>query len=124
MTQGILVVGGGQGIGLEITLAILARKTANVVVFGLHIDPQLNSPSERLWVVTGDVTSDSDRKKAVETALDKLGSIDTLVYTAGVITPIERIESINLEAVKQAYEVNVFGVMAMVSSKPTISRTE
>jgi NADP-dependent 3-hydroxy acid dehydrogenase YdfG len=42
------------------------------------------------------------------------GRIDTLVYCAGVITPIERIEKLDMDAVKRAYDVNVFGASAMV----------
>ena len=121
-SQAILVVGGGLGIGLETTKAILTStsSTAKIVVFGLHADPELDnlskSHSGRVWTVQGDVTSASDRAKAVETCVKELGGIDTLVYCAGVITPIERIDKFDIEAVKKAFDVNVLGVMAMVSA--------
>lgn len=121
MAQSILIVGGGQGIGLETTKAILsqASPTARIAVFGLHADAELDSltkaHSDRIRTVIGDVTSASDRLKAVETCVKEFGGIDTLVYTAGVITPIQRIENVDLDAVKKAYDVNVFGTMAMVS---------
>lgn len=119
MAQSILVVGGGLGIGLETTKAILSTSdSAKIVVFGLHADPELESlsktHSDRIRAIIGDVTSASDRSKAVETCVKELGGIDTLVYCAGVITPIERIEKLDMEAVKNAYDVNVFGTMAMV----------
>ena len=124
--QGILIVGGGEGIGLEITKAILAASsTAEIVVFGLHMNPELRAHSEeprsRVSLCCGDVTSKSYRKKALDTCFNEFGGIDTLVYCAGVITPIERIERIDIEDVKRAYDVNVFGAMAMVHLNINIS---
>ncbi|KAF2660928.1 NAD(P)-binding protein [Lophiostoma macrostomum CBS 122681] len=118
MSQSILIVGGGDGIGLETTRAILAASTtAKIVVFGLHIDPELEAKSKdadrRTWTISGDVTSKTDRNKAVDTCVNDLGGLDTLVYCAGVITPIERIERVDIGDVKKAYDVNVFGSMAM-----------
>lgn len=120
--QAILVVGGGLGIGLETTRAVLELSPASkLVVFGLHADPELEVLSTahagRVVTVLGDVTSAPDRQKAVDTCVKELGGIDTLVYSAGIITPIERIEKVDMEAVKRAYDVNVFGAMAMV--RPT-----
>lgn len=122
MPQAILIVGGGLGIGFEITKAILqdTRRLSkpSVVVFGLHADERLKDLEEeykgRIWTVIGDVTSELDRVKAIQVCVGQLGGIDTLVYAAGVITPIERIEHLDIDDVKRAYDVNVFGAMAMV----------
>jgi NAD(P)-dependent dehydrogenase (short-subunit alcohol dehydrogenase family) len=64
----------------------------------------------------GDVTIAEDREHAVETCVreDILGGIDTVVYCAGVITPIARIEDMDLREVEGTYNVNVFGAMGMV----------
>jgi NAD(P)-dependent dehydrogenase (short-subunit alcohol dehydrogenase family) len=127
--QAILIVGGGQGIGLETTRSILSTSptTTKIVVFGLHADSELAWISGeypgRVWIILGDVTVAADRQRAVDTCLKELGSIDTLVYCAGVITPIERIEHVNIEAVKRTFDVNVFGAMAMVSSRYLLSQT-
>jgi NAD(P)-dependent dehydrogenase (short-subunit alcohol dehydrogenase family) len=114
----ILLVGGGQGIGLEASQYILSRAPADVklVVFGLHIDEELQrqSHSDRLCILQGDVTKPSDRQKAVDTCLGMAGGIDSLVYCAGIITPIQTIEKVDLRGLQLAYEVNVFGAVAMV----------
>jgi NAD(P)-dependent dehydrogenase (short-subunit alcohol dehydrogenase family) len=120
--QAILIVGGGQGIGLETTRSILATSpaTTKILVFGLHADSELAWISGqypgRVWIILGDVTTAADRSRAVKTCAKELGGIDTLVYCAGVITPIERIENVDIEAVKRTFDVNVFGAMAMVRS--------
>lgn len=118
-SHSILVVGGGQGIGLEVTKAVLKfSPSAKLVVFGLHFDNELESyvkeNSVRIWTVRGDVRSSEDRVKAVETCMSEMKGIDTLVYTAGVITPIERIEKLKIEDVKATFDINVFGCMATV----------
>ncbi|KAF2188404.1 NAD(P)-binding protein [Zopfia rhizophila CBS 207.26] len=116
--QAILIVGGGQGIGLETTKHVLSfSPSAKVVVFDLHADPEFSSltkaHSGRIWTILGDVTSASDRANAIEACVKETGGIDTLVYCAGVITPIERIEKVDIDAVKRTFDVNVFGAMAM-----------
>jgi NAD(P)-dependent dehydrogenase (short-subunit alcohol dehydrogenase family) len=123
--QAILIVGGGQGIGLETTRSILATSSATtkILVFGLHADSELawisGQHPGRVWIILGDVTSAADRLRAVETCVKELGGLDTLVYCAGVITPIERIENVDIEAVKRTFDVNVFGAMAMVRPLPS-----
>ena len=119
-SQRILVVGGGQGIGWEVTKAILNLSTrARIAVFGYHLEEEVwNLPSKtngRVSIILkGDVTSDDDRKSVIGQCLKEMGGIDTLVFTAGIITPIERIEKLNMEDVKRTFDVNVFGCMSMV----------
>lgn len=117
--QRILIVGGGQGIGWEVTKRLVFLSSqARVVAFGLHVEEaalQLQrSCPDRLCLVVGDVTSSDERQRAIEGCNQFMGGIDTLVFTAGVITPIERIESLNMDAVKRSFDINVFGCMAMV----------
>ncbi|KNG48888.1 flavin-binding monooxygenase-like protein [Stemphylium lycopersici] len=69
---------------------------------------------ERLRIVEGDVTVDEDRELAVQTCFNVFGGLDTLIYCAGVITPIQRLEKLDVEAVKRSFDVNVFGAMNMV----------
>lgn len=118
--QRILIVGGGQGIGWEITKAILRLSPrARIAVFGIQLEEEVqNLPTTangRVPIVfEGDVTSDNDRRLVVKECLEEMGGVDTLVFTAGIITPIERIEKLDMEDVKRTFDVNVFGCMAMV----------
>lgn len=67
-----------------------------------------------------DVTIPEEREHAVTTCIrpDVLGGIDTVVYCAGVIEPIERVEKMDMGKVEGLYGVNVFGAMAMVQFSP------
>ncbi|KAF1846463.1 NAD(P)-binding protein [Cucurbitaria berberidis CBS 394.84] len=114
MPQTILIVGGTEGIGFEVAKAIRTQPDAlktNRVIFGL-VEPVKIERSATYFI--GDVTNSEVRERAVRYCIDKFGGIDTLVYSAGVITPIERIENLDMEAVKRTFDVNVFGAMAMV----------
>lgn len=122
--QKILIVGGGQGIGWEVTKAILNLSLqARVAIFGYHLEDDIRKLSARTngrvsVILKGDVTSNEDRQSFIGQCLKEMGGIDTLVFTAGVITPIERIEKLDMEEVKRTFDVNVFGCMSMVSTAP------
>jgi NAD(P)-dependent dehydrogenase (short-subunit alcohol dehydrogenase family) len=96
---------------------------AKVIAFGL-IDSTIKleftkQQRERLRIVEGDVTVEEDRELAVQTCFNHFGGLDTLVYCAGVITPIQRLEKLDMEAVKRSFDINVFGAMSMVSNNLT-----
>ncbi len=116
--RNILLVGGGLGIGLEATKHLISTTSCSIVVFGLHISPECNTLQtahpDRLLDIKGDVTNSEDRGKAVTLAVEKMGGIDTLVYCAGIMSPIQKIGKVDLDAFKTAFEVNVFGAVGMV----------
>jgi NAD(P)-dependent dehydrogenase (short-subunit alcohol dehydrogenase family) len=121
--QRILIVGGASGIGAALTISIIRTSTAQVFCFDKEIDYSANGPlgtllsyPNRMYGHEGDVTIPDEREHAVATCIrpDVLGGIDTVVYCAGIITPIQRIENLDMESVEMTYSVNVFGAMAMV----------
>lgn len=123
-TQTILIIGGTRGIGFEVAKSISKqnhRSFTNLAIFGLIDDSDtsniksIDDASFKSFLsISGDVTDKESRESAVKTCVDQLGGIDTLIYTAGIITPIERIEKFGVEAVKKSFDINVFGAMAVV----------
>lgn len=123
-SQNILVVGAGRGIGFEIVKSLLRNKreflsiTAFDKSFSWSVDDDdyaIFDSGSTVSMLHGDVTLAQDRDGLVERCQES-GGIDTLVYCAGVITPIERVENLSIEAVKETFDVNVFGAMEMVSN--------
>lgn len=122
VTQSIVIMGGGLGIGLGTTKFLLQNTASStkLIVFTLHAADELTKSlmeqhADRLFLILGDVTDANDRQKAVRTCIEVAGSLDTLVYSAGVMTPIMRIDAVDVDAVRKTYEVNVFGIIEMVS---------
>lgn len=108
----VLVVGGASGFGLGCARELL-RRGAHVAIGDVNpvslrkAAAQLKS--SRLVTIAMDVTSTSSVKKAVATCARRLGGLDTLVNSAGIlaITPFEevtekewdRILAVNLKGV-------------------------
>jgi len=106
-----------MGIGFETTKYIINNTASLVVVYGLHAVEECLALEKanpgRLSICTGDVTKPSSGKDAVKFALEKMGGLDTLVYCIGIMAPIERIADVDLDKVRQTFEVNVFGCISM-----------
>jgi 3-oxoacyl-[acyl-carrier protein] reductase len=85
-----LVTGGSRGIGAAISLAF-AREGADVCLVyrkekseALSIERQIQDLGRRAVAVQGDLSSFSDARRAVETAVATFGRIDVLVNNAGM----------------------------------------
>lgn len=122
--QRIMIIGGASGIGAALTISIVTTSPdALVFMMDRSIEYSSSGPlaallsyPNRMYGHEADVTDPTQREKAVALCAsdEVLGGIDTLVYCAGVIEPISRIESLALDDMRYTYEVNVFGVVAMV----------
>jgi len=113
----VLIVGGGSGIGEKVTEIVIRYSTAQVVVFGLHISEEVaaleKTESGRLWTVKGNITSPADRQKALAVCIEKMGGIDSLVISAGVMGEIQRIADQTSIGLRSDFEINFFGPMEM-----------
>lgn len=120
-SQRILVVGGGEGIGWEVTKTLLKHTPqVRICTFGLSESEERyalpKKSADRLHFIQGDVRSEMDRRSVVDHCVGTMGGIDTLVFTAGVIYPIQRIEDLDMDAMRNTFDINVLGCMAMVSN--------
>ncbi|KAI8942845.1 hypothetical protein NX059_000885 [Plenodomus lindquistii] len=121
-TQTILIVGGTSGIGRAAADQIFRHRPAvarnlRVILFGLREDQNVSSGAEELhgaiiWM-HGDVTDVIRRREVVLECEQRYGGVDTLVYCAGVITPIASFQDLSMKDLRQTFDVNVFGAMAM-----------
>lgn len=117
-THTVLIVGGGSGIGEKVTQSIIRYSAAQVVVFGLHISDEIaalqKTETGRLWSVKGDITSPEDRQTALAVCIEKMGKIDSLVISAGVMGEIQRVADQSPTGLRSDFEINFFGPMEMV----------
>jgi len=79
----VLVTGGGSGIGAA-TARRLAEAGAHVLVLGRRREPLEAVAAEVGGVaIAGDASSPADVRRAVDTAVERLGRVDVLVANAG-----------------------------------------
>ncbi|WP_050464442.1 SDR family oxidoreductase [Herbaspirillum autotrophicum] len=106
----ILITGCSSGFGLEIARYFLERKW-NVVATMRTPNQDVLPKSEYLRLLKLDVTDADSIRRAVEEA----GPVDVLVNNAGV-GMLGPFESTSMEAVREVFETNTFGTMAMTQA--------
>ena len=106
----ILITGCSSGFGLETALFFLGRDW-NVVASMRAPRADVLPRSERLRIVPLDVTDPDSIGRAVDAA----GPIDVLVNNAG-IGLLNAFEGIPMDTVREIFEANTFGTMAMTQA--------
>jgi NAD(P)-dependent dehydrogenase (short-subunit alcohol dehydrogenase family) len=106
----VLITGCSSGFGLEIAKYFLDRKW-NVVATMRTPTEGVLPKSEHLRILKLDVTDAESIRRAVEEA----GQVDVLVNNAG-IGMLGPFESTSMDAVRDVFETNTFGTMAMTQA--------
>jgi NAD(P)-dependent dehydrogenase (short-subunit alcohol dehydrogenase family) len=110
-----IITGAGSGIGKATALAC-AREGADVVAFDLKPETAEETVSEvqgigrRGVAVGGDVTSEADIDRLVETTLRQFGRIDLLVNNAGVADQIVPTIEQPLEGWERVVDIHLKGM--------------
>ena len=125
-----LITGGGSGLGRALVERFIAEG-ARIVVLEYSqekSDALVRDFGESIAVVTGDVRSLADNKKAVALALERFGKLDILVGNAGIMDmpammidlPEDRLDA----AFDEVMGVNVKGyILAAYAAAPELLKT-
>jgi NAD(P)-dependent dehydrogenase (short-subunit alcohol dehydrogenase family) len=106
----VLITGCSSGFGLD-TAQYFLNRDWNVIATMRTPREDILPRSERLRVLALDVTDPESIQRAVEAA----GPIDVLVNNAGV-GMMSALEGTSMESVRQIFEANTFGLMAMTQA--------
>lgn len=112
----IAVTGGGNGIGRELVLNLLARgarvAALDISEAGLAETAALaGDKSDRLSTHVSNIT-DREAVEALPAAIiEKHGQIDGLINCAGIIQPFVKVNELGYDAVERVMNVNFWGVM-------------
>ena len=106
----ILITGSSSGFGLETARYFLDRDWTVIATMRAPRTDVLPA-SERLRVIALDVTNAASIARAVEEA----GPIDALVNNAGAGL-MGALEGVSIDAMRQLFELNTFGTMAMTQA--------
>jgi NAD(P)-dependent dehydrogenase (short-subunit alcohol dehydrogenase family) len=117
----IVVTGGGNGIGREIVLNLLAKgaRVAAVDVNELALQETENMAGDRREKLATFVLNVTDRE-AVEAlpakVVARFGVVDGVINNAGIIQPFVRLNDLNFDAIERVLDVNLYGTLFMVKS--------
>jgi NAD(P)-dependent dehydrogenase (short-subunit alcohol dehydrogenase family) len=115
------VTGGSKGIGKAISIAFVKEGT-NVVICGRGEEALKESAAEieklggNVLAVQADLTKQPDVEHLVSSAIDRFKSIDILVYNAGIASGFDDFETLDIEAWKHIFDVNVFGTVRVTKA--------
>ena len=123
----VIIVTGATGVLGEAFVHAIADMDGKVVLIGRNEDVgnervnQLQQKNKEAIFIKADVLNKDDLLHAKEIILQKFNRIDGLVNAAGgvvpesVIMPGEEIFDINMDGMKKAFDLNLFGTMLPVT---------
>jgi len=116
-----VVTGGGNGMGRELVLALLA-KGARVAAVDIS-EPGLAETAQRAGVGDGRLSLhevDITDREAVESLPGQVtaahGGVDGLVNCAGIIQPFVKFNELDYSAMERVFNVNLWGAIHMTKS--------
>ncbi len=121
--RAVLITGASSGIGRATATTFYH---AGWKVVAAMRNPKRDAPivnGDRFLPVTMDVTDEAEIERAVATAVDRFGRIDVLVNNAGygLTGPLE---GITADQLSRQFDVNVFGVAAVIRRVLPTLRTQ
>jgi len=115
MNKTVLITGTSSGYG-KATAELFLEHGWNVAATMRQPKPDIfRSPSDRLKLLPLDVTNSESINRAIADAIATFGAIDVLVNNAG-IGVVGAFEATSMATVRELFETNTFGVMAMTQA--------
>jgi 3-oxoacyl-[acyl-carrier protein] reductase len=120
----ILITGGSSGLGKAMA-RMLKDKGAALLITGRDLE-KLKAVAEELDVhyLAANVAEEKEVKKTFEFVQEKLGGLDVLINNAGIGTDRLKIHELDIEKMKEVYNVNVFGLAMMAREAAKIFKKQ
>jgi len=128
-----IVIGGGRGIGRAVALSF-AREGARVLVAdrggdrgGEGVDPNVAKAVVDEIAAAGGIASDNaddaateeGAKRIVDTAMERYGRVDTLVYAAGIVVD-QTLARVDATAFRRVVDVHLTGSLLSTRAAATV----
>lgn len=117
-SRNIIIVGASRGLGRAmVETAMLNYPQANVTAIA-RSQNELNSlassfEESRLHIVCGDITDTATMEAAIDGTLAKWGSIDGVIFNAGLLAPVQHLydQNYDMAGAKRLFDVNYFSIV-------------
>lgn len=119
----VLITGGSLGIG-KATAKLMADAGAKVMITARHKE-DLQKAADEVGAIPfqADVSQPEDVEETFTAVQEKLGGLDVLVNNAGTGTR-QKLHELDLEKMRDIYNVNVFGAANMAKRAAQIFRAQ
>jgi NAD(P)-dependent dehydrogenase (short-subunit alcohol dehydrogenase family) len=117
----VVVTGGGNGIGRELVLGLLAHgaRVAAIDISQSALEETLVLSGNKKHKLTIHVVNITD-KGAVETLPAQIiaqhGAVDGLINNAGIIQPFVKLADLDYETIERVMDVNYYGMLYMIKA--------
>lgn len=117
----ILVTGGGNGMGREIVLHLLA-KGAKVIAIDRNESALketalfAESEDDSLKTFVVDITNRKDVEIMAASAIEHFGYVDGIINNAGIIQPFVKLNDLDYEVIERVINVNLYGTLYMTKA--------
>lgn len=117
----IVVTGGGNGMGRELVLHLLAKgaKVAAVDISESALLELTALASDKIGNLSThllNITDNTAVSKFPEQVITRHGQVDGIINNAGIIQPFVRINSLDFSAIERVMNVNFYGTLYMIKA--------
>lgn len=115
MNKNIVVTGGGNGMGRELTLKLLSKGARVIAVdinqAGLEETFRMSGKNEKLVTRVLNITDKNAVLEFSEEIISTLGHIDGIINNAGIIQPFIELKDLKFEQIDRVMDVNFYGTL-------------
>lgn len=120
MNKNIVVTGGGNGVGRELTLNLLS-KGARVIAVDVNDNAlqetfRISGENEKLLTRVVDIRNKEAVLNFAEEIISILGHIDGIINNAGIIQPFIALKDLKFEQIERVMDVNFYGTLYMTKA--------
>ena len=116
----IVVTGGGNGIGRQLVLGLLARGARVTAVdirrHSLDETAKLAGAGDRLQTTVIDITDRETASALPGEVIAAHGAVDGLINNAGIIQPFVRLNDLDYGTIERVINVNLYGQIHMIKA--------
>jgi len=116
----IVVTGGGNGVGRELVLQLLA-KGVSVAAVDINIQAlaetlRIAGEPQKLSIHVADITDYEAILKLVDEVVAKHGKVDGIINNAGIIQPFIELNELKFDQINRVMNVNYYGTLYMIKA--------
>lgn len=114
MKKNIVITGTSRGIGYEM-VKLFSEKGHRVIALSRNPEPVKNLDLKNVSALSFDITNNQDQESVKTYISQNFEQVDILIHNAGKFLKND-FTKINLEALKEVYDTNVFGVYQLTQN--------